>query len=63
MSTGFADVSRVLNDMAYLCDKYAPLEGIPKYDPKQDPAWGRHSRSVLAHSSDRIEVGAQLSHL
>lgn len=27
-----------LNDMAYLCEKYAPLDGLPRYDPQKDPA-------------------------
>jgi protein-ribulosamine 3-kinase len=42
------DIARqtVLNDMAYLCEKYAPLEGIPKYDAKQDPAWKSYTRTV-----------------
>ncbi|WEW60326.1 fructosamine kinase [Emydomyces testavorans] len=25
------------NDMCYLCEKYAPLDGIDKYDPQLDP--------------------------
>ncbi len=24
--------------MCYLCEKYAPLEGIGKYDPQKDPS-------------------------
>ncbi|KAI1266565.1 Fructosamine kinase-domain-containing protein [Xylariaceae sp. FL1019] len=26
------------NDMCYLCEKYAPIDGIDKYDPRLDPA-------------------------
>lgn len=33
--------------MAYLCEKYAPVEGILKYDPRQDPAWGRAAMNNL----------------
>jgi hypothetical protein len=29
---------RAYNDMCYLCEKYAPIEGIDKYDPKIDPS-------------------------
>ena len=25
------------NDMCYLCEKYAPLEGLGKYDSEKDP--------------------------
>ena len=25
------------NDMCYLCEKYAPMEGIGKYDSEKDP--------------------------
>jgi hypothetical protein len=31
-------VYRVLNDMYYLCEKYAPLESLGKYDPQKDPS-------------------------
>ena len=24
--------------MCYLCEKYAPIEGIGKYDPQKDPS-------------------------
>jgi hypothetical protein len=24
--------------MCYLCEKYAPIEGIDKYDPEKDPS-------------------------
>ena len=30
-------VNSAYNDMCYLCEKYAPLEGLGKYDPSQDP--------------------------
>ena len=33
--------------MAYLCEKYAQVDGLPKYDPKHDPAWGRNGRAML----------------
>lgn len=23
--------------MAYLCEKYAPRDGLPRYDPQKDP--------------------------
>ncbi|KAL2047679.1 hypothetical protein N7G274_000721 [Stereocaulon virgatum] len=26
------------NDMCYLCEKYAPLEGLGKYDSEKDPS-------------------------
>lgn len=26
------------NDMCYLCEKYAPIEGIDKYNPMFDPS-------------------------
>lgn len=26
------------NDMCYLCEKYAPLEGFGKYNPQKDPS-------------------------
>lgn len=26
------------NDMCYLCEKYAPLEGLGKYDGAKDPS-------------------------
>ena len=26
------------NDMCYLCEKYAPLEGLGKYDSELDPS-------------------------
>lgn len=26
--------------MIYLCEKYKPLEGLPKYDPREDPSSG-----------------------
>ena len=26
------------NDMCYLCEKYAPLEGLGKYDSGKDPS-------------------------
>lgn len=28
---------RALNDMAYLCQKYVPLDGLTRYDPQKDP--------------------------
>ena len=31
-------VYRVLNDMYYLCEKYAPLESLGRYDPQKDPS-------------------------
>ena len=30
-------VDRAYNDMCYLCEKYAPLEGLGKYDSEKDP--------------------------
>lgn len=24
--------------MVYLCEKYAPLNGLPEYDPQKDPS-------------------------
>lgn len=30
--------SRAYNNMCYLIDKYAPIEGIDKYDPRLDPS-------------------------
>lgn len=27
---------RAYNDMLYLCEKYAPLEGLGRYDPLKD---------------------------
>lgn len=30
--------SRAYNDMCYLCEKYAPLEGLGKYDSSKDPS-------------------------
>ncbi|KAK0724629.1 Fructosamine/Ketosamine-3-kinase [Lasiosphaeris hirsuta] len=38
LNPGDAERKKVLNDMAYLCEKYAPREGIPKYDPARDSA-------------------------
>ena len=26
------------NDMCYLCEEYAPLEGLGKYDSEKDPS-------------------------
>lgn len=26
-----------LNDMHYLCEKYAPLPGLPRYEREKDP--------------------------
>lgn len=28
---------RAYNDMCFLCERYAPLENIGKYDPEKDP--------------------------
>ena len=30
--------ARAYNDMCYLCEKYAPLEGLGKYDSDKDPS-------------------------
>jgi fructosamine-3-kinase len=32
------ETERAYNNMCYLCEKYAPLEGIDKYDPSIDPS-------------------------
>ena len=29
---------RAYNDMCYLCEKYAPLDGLGKYDSHKDPS-------------------------
>lgn len=29
---------RAYNNMCYLCEKYAPIDGIDKYDPMIDPS-------------------------
>jgi hypothetical protein len=29
--------ARAYNDLCYLCEKYAPKEGLGKYDPAKDP--------------------------
>ena len=29
---------RAYNNMCYLIEKYAPIEGIDKYDPRIDPS-------------------------
>lgn len=29
---------RAYNDMCYFCEKYAPIEGIDRYDPQKDPS-------------------------
>lgn len=26
------------NNMCYLCEKYAPIDGIDRYDPQKDPS-------------------------
>jgi len=44
MNPGDIARSTVMNDMAFLCEKYAPVREIPKYDPEQDPAWRMYSR-------------------
>jgi hypothetical protein len=31
-------MERAYNNMCYLCEKYAPLAGIAKYDPSIDPS-------------------------
>ena len=31
-------VTSAYNNMCYLCEKYAPLEGVDKYDPSIDPS-------------------------
>ena len=31
-------VDSAYNDMCYLCEKYAPLEGLGKYDTEKDPS-------------------------
>jgi hypothetical protein len=33
-----APYHRAYNNMLYLIEKYAPLEGLPKYDPQKDPS-------------------------
>lgn len=31
------------NDMLNLCEKFAPLDGLRKYDPQKDPALSFYS--------------------
>lgn len=31
-------VHSAYNNMCYLCEKYAPIDGIDKYDPRIDPS-------------------------
>lgn len=38
--------------MLYLCDKYAPVEGIDKYDPGIDP-W-LTGASIVPHMADGL---------
>jgi hypothetical protein len=33
-----ANSNRAYNNMCYLCEKYAPIDGIDKYDPQIDPS-------------------------
>lgn len=30
--------NRAYNNMCYLCEKYAPIDGIDKYDSRIDPS-------------------------
>ncbi len=38
--------------MCYLCEKYAPLDGIDKYDPLIDPALT--GASIVPHLADGL---------
>ena len=31
-------LNRAYNNMCYLCEKFAPIDGIDKYDPVKDPS-------------------------
>lgn len=40
-------INSAYNDMCHLCEKYAPLEGLGKYDTEKDPSvTGLASRST-----------------
>jgi protein-ribulosamine 3-kinase len=44
-------LSRAYNDMLFLCEKYAPLETLEKYNPKKDisvtGAYTQHSTQSM----------------
>ncbi|KAI1329084.1 Fructosamine kinase-domain-containing protein [Xylariaceae sp. FL0255] len=40
------------NNMCYLCEKYAPIDGIDKYDPKIDPSIT--AATIVPHSHENI---------
>ncbi|KAB5555066.1 Fructosamine kinase-domain-containing protein [Coniochaeta sp. 2T2.1] len=42
----------VYNNMCYLCEKYAPIEGIDKYDPSIDPALT--GARIVPHSAEDL---------
>ncbi|MBE3049845.1 fructosamine kinase family protein [Candidatus Bathyarchaeota archaeon] len=43
---------RVYNDMCYLCEKYAPIDGIDAYDPRIDPSIT--GASIVAHLAEGL---------